>query len=135
MLIVFLFSRAWISSRAREDDDAETLLIRDYQAARINKIFSDDDLRGGLLEIRAIFFFQKLLLYEMHFCKRKIKCVFFFLSFFLPSSTEYSRSHDALFTREFVTGRDTRSDFFHGSRGEINNSWTLANETVIFRSF
>lgn len=45
MLIVFLFSRAWISSRAREDDDAETLLIRDYQAARINKIFSDDDLR------------------------------------------------------------------------------------------
>jgi hypothetical protein len=85
MLIVFLFSRAWISSRAREDDDAETLLIRDYQAARINKIFSDDDLRGGLLEIRAIFFFQKLLL---HFCKRKIKCVFFFLSFFLTSSRE-----------------------------------------------
>tara|TARA_B100000475_G_scaffold133227_1_gene97584 strand:+ start:90 stop:368 length:279 start_codon:yes stop_codon:yes gene_type:complete len=83
MLIVFLFSRAWISSRAREDDDAETLLIRDYQAARINKIFSDDDLRGGLLEIRAIFFFfHKLLLYEMHFCKRKI-CVL--LSFFLPS--------------------------------------------------
>jgi hypothetical protein len=60
MLIVFLFSRAWISSRAREDDDAETLLIRDYQAARINKIFSDDDLRGGgLLEIRAKFFFFK----------------------------------------------------------------------------
>ena len=61
MLIVFLFSRAWISSRAREDDDAETLLIRDYQAARINKIFSDDDLRGGLLllEIRANFFFSK----------------------------------------------------------------------------
>jgi hypothetical protein len=84
MLIVFLFSRAWISSRAREDDDAETLLIRDYQAARINKIFSDDDLRGGLLEIRANFFFQKLLLYEMHFCKRKIKmCVL--LCFFLPS--------------------------------------------------
>ena len=82
MLIVFLFSRAWISSRAREDDDAETLLIRDYQAARINKIFSDDDLRGGLLEIRAIFFFHKLLLYEMHFCKGKI-CVL--LSFFLPS--------------------------------------------------
>jgi hypothetical protein len=88
MLIVFLFSRAWISSRAREDDDAETLLIRDYQAARINKIFSDDDLRGGLLEIRAIFFFQKLLL---HFCKRKIKCVFFFLSFFLPYFLERER--------------------------------------------
>tara|TARA_B110000459_G_scaffold24092_1_gene23162 strand:+ start:3378 stop:3656 length:279 start_codon:yes stop_codon:yes gene_type:complete len=83
MLIVFLFSRAWISSRAREDDDAETLLIRDYEAARINKIFSDDDLRGGgLLEIRANFFFSKAIL---HFCKRKIKCVFFFLSFFLPS--------------------------------------------------
>ena len=134
MLIVFLFSRAWISSRAREDDDAETLLIRDYQAARINKIFSDDDLRGGLLEIRAIFFF-----FISYFCTRCIsasaKYVFFFLSFFLPSSTEYSRSHDALFAREFVTGRDTRSDFFHGSRGEINNSWTLANETVIFRSF
>jgi hypothetical protein len=86
MLIVFLFSRAWISSRAREDDDAETLLIRDYQAARINKIFSDDDLRGGVIRNKSkIFFFQKLLL---HFCKRKIKCVFFFLSFFLPSSRE-----------------------------------------------
>ena len=87
MLIVFLFSRAWISSRAREDDDAETLLIRDYQAARINKIFSDDDLRGGgvIRNKSKIFFFQKLLL---HFCKRKIKCVFFFLSFFLPSSRE-----------------------------------------------
>ena len=35
-------------------------MIRDYQAARINKIFSDDDLRGGgLLEIRAKFFFFK----------------------------------------------------------------------------
>lgn len=133
MLIVFLFSRAWISSRAREDDDAETLLIRDYQAARINKIFSDDDLRGGVIRNKSkIFFFQKLLL---HFCKRKIKCVFFFLSFFLPSSRACGRSHDALFAREFVTGRDTRSDFFHGSRGEINNSWTLANETVIFRGF
>ena len=132
MLIVFLFSRAWISSRAREDDDAETLLIRDYQAARINKIFSDDDLRGGgLLEIRAKFFFSKA---TFAFLQAQNKmCVL--LSFFLPSSTEYSRSHDALFAREFVTGRDTRSDFFHGSRGEINNSWTLANETVIFRSF
>lgn len=86
MLIVFLFSRAWISSRAREDDDAETLLIRDYQAARINKIFSDDDLRGGLLEEEQIFFFSKATF--LHFCKRKIKCVFFFLSFFLTSSRE-----------------------------------------------
>ena len=62
MLIVFLFSRAWISSRAREDDDAETLLIRDYEAARINKIFSDDDLRGGgvIRNKSKFFFFQKL---------------------------------------------------------------------------
>ena len=60
MLIVFLFSRAWISSRAREDDDAETLLIRDYQAARINKIFSDDDLRGGgVIRNKSKFFFFK----------------------------------------------------------------------------
>ena len=88
MMIVFLFSRAWISSRAREDDDAETLLIRDYQAARINKIFSDDDLRGGVIRNKSKFFFSKAILYEMHFCKRKIKCVFFFLSFFLPSSRE-----------------------------------------------
>ena len=81
MLIVFLFSRAWISSRAREDDDAETLLIRDYQAARINKIFSDDDLRGGLLEIRANFFFSKA---TFAFLQAQNKmCVL--LSFFLPS--------------------------------------------------
>ena len=88
MLIVFLFSRAWISSRAREDDDAETLLIRDYQAARINKIFSDDDLRGGLLEEEQIFFFQKLL-----FCisaSANKMCVL--LSFFLPSFLERVQS-------------------------------------------
>ena len=88
MLIVFLFSRAWISSRAREDDDAETLLIRDYQAARINKIFSDDDLRGGLLEIRAKFFFSKATF--LHFCKAQNKmCVL--LSFFLPSFLDRER--------------------------------------------
>jgi hypothetical protein len=84
MLIVFLFSRAWISSRAREDDDAETLLIRDYQAARINKIFSDDDLRGGLLEIRANFFFSKATFVRDAFLQAQNKmCVL--LSFFLPS--------------------------------------------------
>ena len=84
MLIVFLFSRAWISSRAREDDDAETLLIRDYQAARINKIFSDDDLRGGLLEIRAIFFFQKLLTFVRDaFLQAQNVCSSFFLPSFL----------------------------------------------------
>jgi len=84
MLIVFLFSRAWISSRAREDDDAETLLIRDYQAARINKIFSDDDLRGGgLLEIRAKFFFFKSYAYFAFLQAQNKMCVL--LSFFLPS--------------------------------------------------
>ena len=85
MLIVFLFSRAWISSRAREDDDAETLLIRDYQAARINKIFSDDDLRGGgLLEIRAKFFFSKATFVRDAFLQAQNKmCVL--LSFLLPS--------------------------------------------------
>jgi len=89
MLIVFLFSRAWISSRAREDDDAETLLIRDYQAARINKIFSDDDLRGGgLLEIRAKFFFSKA---TFAFLQAQNKmCVL--LSFFLPSFLERVQS-------------------------------------------
>ena len=88
MLIVFLFSRAWIGSRAREDDDAETLLIRDYQAARINKIFSDDDLRGGgLLEIRAIFFFFKS--YFAFLQAQNKMCVL--LSFFLPSFLERER--------------------------------------------
>jgi len=90
MLIVFLFSRAWISSRAREDDDAETLLIRDYQAARINKIFSDDDLRGGLLEIRANFFFSKATFVRDAFLQAQNKmCVL--LSFFLPSFLERER--------------------------------------------
>ena len=84
MLIVFLFSRAWISSRAREDDDAETLLIRDYQAARINKIFSDDDLRGGLLEIRANFFFSKATFVRDAFLQAQNMCSSFFLSSFLP---------------------------------------------------
>ena len=89
MLIVFLFSRAWISSRAREDDDAETLLIRDYQAARINKIFSDDDLRGGgLLEIRANFFFFKSYFFAFLQAQNKM-CVL--LSFFLPSFLERER--------------------------------------------
>jgi len=89
MLIVFLFSRAWISSRAREDDDAETLLIRDYQAARINKIFSDDDLRGGgLLEIEQNFFFSKA---TFAFLQAQNKmCVL--LSFFLPSFLERVQS-------------------------------------------
>ena len=87
MLIVFLFSRAWISSRAREDDDAETLLIRDYQAARINKIFSDDDLRGGLLEEEQNFFFSKA---TFAFLQAQNKmCVL--LSFFLPSFLERER--------------------------------------------
>ena len=89
MLIVFLFSRAWISSRAREDDDAETLLIRDYQAARINKIFSDDDLRGGLLEIRAKFFFFKSYFFAFLQAQNKM-CVL--LSFFLPSFLERVQS-------------------------------------------
>lgn len=83
MLIVFLFSRAWISSRAREDDDAETLLIRDYQAARINKIFSDDDLRG-VIRNKSKFFFSKATFVRDAFLQAQNKmCVL--LSFFLPS--------------------------------------------------
>ena len=90
MLIVFLFSRAWISSRAREDDDAETLLIRDYQAARINKIFSDDDLRGGLLEIRAIFFSKATFVRDAFLQAQNKMCVL--LSFFLPYFLERVQS-------------------------------------------